>query len=141
MEFSCLCTFANKYSSTIGKIREKFRKDKGWGVEYQTTHGTKFLCFYNKPIVWDRTGNTFADIDQVYSPLLALGLRKQIEKRMKRKKCELCGTDDPTSNYKIHYIRSLKDIEGSREWERVMLKIRRKTLIVCPECYTEINRR
>jgi hypothetical protein len=36
-------------------------------------------------------------------------------------------------------IQSLKDLTGNRPWERVMLKMRRKTLIVCDECHRAMH--
>ena len=39
----------------------------------------------------------------------------------------------------MHHVRALKDLTGKNEWERIMLKMHRKTLAVCPECNAKIH--
>ena len=51
--------------------------------------------------------------------------------------CELCGKD--CRNLEIHQVKKLKDLKGNSEWEIIMRKRRRKTLVVCPECHKQIH--
>ena len=49
--------------------------------------------------------------------------------RLKNGICELCGVE--TKEIVMHHVRRLKDLKGETEWERVMLRIRRKSLALC----------
>nr|WP_295971196.1 reverse transcriptase/maturase family protein [uncultured Bacillus sp.] len=46
MEYSCLKTLANKYKSTVAKMKTKYKQGKYWGIKYQTKHGEKIAYFY-----------------------------------------------------------------------------------------------
>lgn len=46
MEYSCLKTLANKYKSSVAKMKVKFKQGKYWGVKYQTKQGEKIAYFY-----------------------------------------------------------------------------------------------
>lgn len=46
MEYSCLKTFANKYKSSVAKMKVKFKKGKYWGITYQTKQGERIAYFY-----------------------------------------------------------------------------------------------
>ncbi len=48
MEYSCLKTLANKYKSTVKKIRTKYRQGKYWGVKIDTGAEEKLILFYNE---------------------------------------------------------------------------------------------
>lgn len=34
----------------------------------------------------------------------------------------------------MHHVRTLKELKGKNDWERKMLYMHRKTLVVCAEC-------
>ena len=51
-------------------------------------------------------------------------------------KCELCGKE---GNVVSHHVRKLSELRGKTEWERKMLKMHRKSLIVCAECHNMIH--
>lgn len=46
MEYSCLKTLANKYKSSVAKMKTKFKQGKHWGVKYETKQGEKIAYFY-----------------------------------------------------------------------------------------------
>ena len=48
MKFSMFKTFGAKYRLSIGKVRNKYRVGKDFGVTYQTKHGWKTLLYYNE---------------------------------------------------------------------------------------------
>ena len=56
--------------------------------------------------------------------------------RLTANKCELCGKE---GNVVSHHVRKLSDLRGKTEWERKMLKMHRKSLIVCAECHNMIH--
>ena len=61
-----------------------------------------------------------------------------LEKRLKAKVCELCGTTE-SERYEIHHINKLKNLKGKEPWEIAMLAKRRKTLVVCVRCHHLIH--
>ena len=40
----------------------------------------------------------------------------------------------------MHHVRTLKELKGKKDWERKMLYMHRKTLVVCAECNAKIQR-
>jgi hypothetical protein len=65
----------------------------------------------------------------------------ELLKRLLADECELCGSK---KNVEVHHIRKLADIKrkGQNEkpqWVKNMIARRRKTLIVCKECHTNIH--
>jgi group II intron reverse transcriptase/maturase len=69
------------------------------------------------------------------------GKRSEVVQRLLAGKCELCGTEGTVH---VHHIRKLADIDrpGRRPkavWEKIMAARRRKTLVVCTECHTDIH--
>ena len=60
-----------------------------------------------------------------------------IQKRLFAQTCELCGTH---SKYvKVYHAGSMKELDLSTPWGKKMMDIRRKTLVVCKECYNTIH--
>ena len=60
-----------------------------------------------------------------------------LARKLKTKTCELCG--GYCTELEIHQVKKLKSLKGNSEWERLMLKRRRKTLAVCPKCHEQIH--
>lgn len=61
-----------------------------------------------------------------------------IRARLQGGVCELCGYKGK-SNYEVHHVSSVKDLEGNKHWEQIMKKRNRKTLVVCEECHKTIH--
>ena len=51
--------------------------------------------------------------------------------------CEWCGKY--TTDVVMHQVRTLKDLDRSLPWIAHMIKINRKTLVVCPQCHEMIH--
>lgn len=65
----------------------------------------------------------------------------ELIKRLIAQECELCGSKE---NIEVHHIQKLANLKnkGQREkprWMQVMASRRRKTLIVCKDCHTNIH--
>ena len=62
--------------------------------------------------------------------------RKELKKRLLRRKCELCETGTTVA---VHQIAGLKKLgepgSGQPAWAALMAKMRRTTLIVCADCH------
>ena len=64
-----------------------------------------------------------------------------IVKRLLATKCETCGA---TGDCEVHHIRKMADLhkDGRREkpmWMQHMIRIKRKTLVVCRSCHEDIH--
>jgi group II intron reverse transcriptase/maturase len=66
--------------------------------------------------------------------------RKELEKRLGKRKCELCGTGATVA---VHQVTGLKTLgesgPGQPAWAVLMARMRRKTLIVCAACHEWIH--
>ncbi len=140
MEYSCLKTIANKHKSTVSKTKEKYRNGKGnWGIPYETKTENK-ICNFVKNNECKKDDISYLDKIPTYALNYAY-TRTKFEQRLKAKECELCGTTT-AENYEVHHVNKVKNLKGKKEWEKVMIAKRRKTLILCKEChYTIHNRR
>lgn len=136
MEYSCLKTLAAKHKSKISKVVAMYKDGTGeWGIPYETKKKAKRRYFANymdckdAKISADCISNAAIIYGQSVTPL---------EKRLKARICELCGTTE-SERYEIHHINKLKNLKGKEPWEIAMLAKRRKTLIVCEHCHHLIH--
>ena len=134
MEYSCLKTLASKHNSTTSKLLKKFRLDDGWGVPYETKYGTKYARI---PKLADcKAGKMMFDRDPwVFKPS-SVSQMSQI-KRLEAGVCELCGRG--SGSCKIFHAGKMKNLKSTTNWGKKMQHMKRKTLIVCPECYRRIH--
>lgn len=136
MKYSCLKTLAAKHKSSISKVVAMYKDGKGdWGVPYETKAGAKRRYFA-----------TYIDCKEAKNPTDIISNAAIIygqsvttlEKRLKARVCELCGTTE-SDHYEIHHVNKLKNLKGREQWEIAMLAKRRKTLVVCEKCHHEIH--
>lgn len=135
MEYSMFKTFAGKFNITVAQAKTKYMRDGVFSVEYMTKTGPRRVTFYNGGFPRTKAPLT-ADID--CKPEYAINHKpRELFFRIKAAMCELCGKEQtPVS---VHQVKCLKDLSGNLPWERVMMKKRRKTLIVCEECHQSIH--
>lgn len=138
MEYSCLKTLANKYKTSVAKMKVKFKKGKYWGVTYQTKQGERIAYFYKDGFEKKKESNK-AEIDQLPNLYVYQG-RNDLEKRLSAKQCELCGDSHPDTKVEIHHVNKIKNLKGKKYWEWTMLAKQRKTLVVCIKCHKEIHK-
>ena len=135
MHYSMLKTFANKYRTTANKMKQKYFRNGRFTVIYKTKSGMKESVFYRGPFIRkDKPNVPQADILPAYK---RYDKPNRIAAKLRSKTCELCG--QYTNDVEIHQVKRLKSLSGKYEWEKVMLKNRRKTLAVCPACHREIH--
>lgn len=134
-EYSMYKTFTLKYRITMTKAKLKFTKNGILSVPYETKTGIKYATFYNggfskskKPM--QASDDIIPDYAELYRP-------KELYRRFKKQKCELCGKEN--TDVKVHQVASLKDINNNYEWGKLMKNRNRKTLIVCRECHRLIT--
>lgn len=135
MEYSLYKTIAAKYRITMTKAKLKYTKDKVFSVPYETRTGTKSAVFYNKGFTRIKTPlYDSLDITPEYSHLYK---PRELFRRYKTGKCELCGKK--CDDVAVHQVNSLLELKDNTEWEKLMKKKHRKTLIVCEECHRLIH--
>lgn len=136
MKYSCLKTLASKHKSSISKVIAMFKDGKGdWGIPYETKAGAKRRYFVNYIDCKEAKNPT----DIISNAAVIYGQSvTTLEKRLKARVCELCGTAE-SDHYEIHHVNKLKNLKGRKQWEIAMLAKRRKTLVVCEKCHHEIH--
>ena len=134
MRFSMLKTFAQKLNSSVRTITNKYREDDKFVVWYTDKKGErKPRVFYNEGFkrITDLGTQKCDNLPYLFNtPSMSL------VERLTANKCELCGKE---GNVVSHHVRKLSELRGKTEWERKMLKMHRKSLIVCAECHNMIH--
>lgn len=135
MEYSMFKTIAQKQNSTLGKTIKKLRKGKDFIISYVDNKGQKRVrVLYNEGFRKKTAQWYTAQCDNI--PNTNITPYPSLIERLKAEKCELCGAEGETTMY---HVRTLKDLKGTNEWERLMIKKHRKTLAVCETCNAKIH--
>jgi RNA-directed DNA polymerase len=150
-------TLACKHKTTTRKIREqlmrnpnqKCRNSGSGGKEYysvkvQLKSGDikEYKLFRLRD--WDYQAiqsGLFkeAKVDTQATPLRYM-VRTELIDRLFGNECEYCGSSGNSQHYEVHHIRKLSDIkEGKQEWQQLMIARRRKTLILCSNCHSQLH--
>lgn len=123
-----------KLNSSVRTITDKYREDDKFVVWYTDKKGErKPRVFYNEGFkrITDLGTQKCDNLPYLFNtPSMSL------VERLTANKCELCGKE---GNVVSHHVRKLSDLRGKTEWERKMLKMHRKSLIVCAECHNMIH--
>lgn len=135
MEYSMYKTIAIKMRCSAAKIKRKYTKNRIFGIEYETKHGLKRAKLYHDG--FRKSVPTKADMD-IQPDYKAAVRPKEVIARFMTGYCELCCKNERP--VLIHQVKRLKDLSGNELWEQFMLRKRRKTLIVCEDCYKTINK-
>lgn len=138
MEYSLYKTFACKYRCSMVKAKLRFWRDGIYSIPYVTPSGTeKNIEFYHgrfckKQGIRDNKVDIPAKSVSIYNygP-------KELIVRLLKGKCELCGNQDDLP--KAYQVKKLSELHKNIEWEALMIKKRRKTLILCRDCYARIH--
>ena len=141
MKYSMYKTFAGKYKSTVNRIKKRYYRGGKFCVEYMTKKGPKQRFIFDGPLVC-KLKSCKAKLPWIENVEVLPAYKKYdkpntLSTRLKKRRCELC--EKYTTTPEIHQVKKLKLLKGEHEWEKKMLEIRRKTLIVCPECHKSIH--
>ncbi len=136
MEYSMYKTYACKYKTNKGKIIEKYTRNKEFAIEYETKSGKKKCIFYNGGFKKQELSTICTDTLPQYQKY---DRPNSIAGRLKRGICEYCGIN--SDDIRMHHVNKLKELKGEKAWEQLMIKKRRKTLAVCPQCHKKIHDR
>jgi retron-type reverse transcriptase len=132
VESSLLRTLANKYKSTVTKMATKYKRN-GELIIISNSREYKFfrLKTLKKPSLYD-PDTIIVDTFMNYNK------RTTLEQRIAANECEYCGKQD--GYFEVHHIRKLKDIsKGKANWQKQMIAMRRKTLVLCVECHDKLH--
>jgi group II intron reverse transcriptase/maturase len=135
MRGSLLKTLAAKYSSTVMKMITKYARNGVIGVEYFTKVGKQHREFYHDGFEKNEVV-LYGDVD-VLPEYKHHSRPNSLAARLRAGVCEMCGTK--TREIHMHHVKRLKDLTGKTEFELLMMKKRRKSLALCPECFKRVK--
>lgn len=134
MKMSMLKTLGWKLNTSARKVRQKYQKDKDFVIPYNDAKGKqKYRVFYNEGF---KKRNAQFDVDYDKLPQTMYVPYSSLVERLKDGRCELCGKEGKVV---MHHVRTLTKLKGNNEWEKLMLKRHRKTLVVCEDCNSMIQ--
>ena len=138
MEYSMYKTFACKYRTTKADIIERYRLGKDFAVKYKDYKGNEKVRVFWKGSLARNDFPKDAEVDIVFSSKpVTYKNNPSLAKRLKANTCEWCGKY--TADVVMHQVRTLKDLDKSLPWNAHMIKINRKTLVVCSQCHEKIH--
>lgn len=134
MKMSMFKTLGWKLNTSARKVRQKYQKDKDFVIPYNDAKGEqKYRVFYNEGF---KKRNAQFDVDYDKLPQTMYVPYPSLVERLKDGRCELCGKEGKVV---MHHVRNLTKLKGCNEWEKLMLKRHRKTLVVCEDCNSMIQ--
>lgn len=134
MKMSMFKTLGWKLNTSARKVRQKYQKDKDFVIPYNDAKGKqKYRVFYNESF---KKRNAQFDVDYDKLPQTMYVPYPSLVERLKDGRCELCGKEGKVV---MHHVRTLTKLKGNNEWEKLMLKRHRKTLVVCEDCNSMIQ--
>jgi len=137
MEGSMLKTFAAKFDTSVSKIKKKYKVDGVFGAYYYTKAGRKRCEFYHDGFERKKSSDADPTTLDILPQYRKYERKNGLAKRLKAGKCELCHAE--TDEIRMHHVKRLKDLTGSTEAERLMLKMHRKSLALCPTCFEMVQ--
>ena len=133
--YSLLKTLAGKHRTYVSEIKKRYMKDGILKIPYVTKSGPKVCEFYHDGFRKQQRG--YDNVSDILPVNKKYDGRFTIINRIKAGKCELCGAN---ADYLImHHVRTLKQLTGKDEYEKKMLDIHRKSLALCPTCYSNLH--
>jgi hypothetical protein len=132
MRYSLLKTYAGKYRTIVKDIKRRYMRGGVFRVPYSTKAGPKVCEFYHGGFRKQEQG--FDNAQDTLPQYLRYDGRNTLANRLRAGVCEMCG--GRTEDIRMHHVRSLKKLTGKTESERLMMKMRRKSLALCPDCFT-----
>ena len=148
METSLSKTLAHKFKISVSKVYRRYsgkRTVDGYTyktlqVEIPTETGTSLVYWGAIPLKVEKVGSAkLYDEKRVDMKIHYTDLTL----RLKANVCEICGA---TEHIEVHHVRKLSDLKhkwaGRKEkpiWVQRMIRLHRKTLIVCRGCHMDIH--
>ena len=135
MRYSFYKTLAMKLNSSSKKIVTRYKQGRDIAIPYIGKGGeTKYRMFYNDGFARQQPSKDAA-CDNL--PNLFVTPYPTLAERLIERKCELCGATNVDTV--MYQVRKLTELEPNTEWNKLMLKKWRKTLVVCKCCNKKIH--
>ncbi len=144
MDTSLTKTLAHKLKVSVSKVYRKY--ETTWEINGKKYKGLQVTIEREgkKPLVakwggisltWDPKASLKDQTQTIWSG------RTELEERLLADICENCGSNE---NIGVHHIRTLKDLERftgreKPDWVKVMAARRRKTMVLCRTCHTDVH--
>jgi len=135
MRGSLLKTLAAKYDSSVMKMVTKYTRNSVIGVDYYNKAGKQRCEFYHDGFT-KKEEPLFGDVD-VMPEYKRYERPNGLAARLKSGVCEACGAR--TDEIHMHHVKRLKDLTGKTEFELLMIKKHRKSLALCPDCFSRVK--
>jgi len=148
METALTKTLAHKFKISVPQVYKKYRGQrtvdgrnyKTLQVDVPTNKGSTTIYWGAVPMRVVKPGAKPLDDLKKRDMLLHTN---DLVKRLKANVCELCGS---TQNCEVHHVRKLADLKrrwaGRKDkpaWVHSMIRMHRKTLVVCQTCHRKIH--
>ena len=132
---SLLKTLAGKHKTKVRKVARSLRHGKDYGLWVNQGKKRNFIRVYSlRKLLKPGLGAT---VDVKPDVTKFLFTRSELMERLNRNTCEYCGK---VGGYtEAHHVKKLKDVKDEPGWKRVMISMRRKVIIVCTDCHTQIH--
>lgn len=126
-----------KHKSSVAKIKNLYKAGHSWDVPYQCKNGAtqRMMIVLFKNLQKEKVYSKDYDLIRYHN---YYNTRTTLDKRLNASKCELCGKTGNVS-LEIHHINKVKNLKEHRDWEKVMIARKWKTLVVCKECHLKIH--
>ncbi len=135
MEYSMYKTMACKLNSTIGGVKDKYRRGKDFVIPYVDSKGrNRCRVLYNGGFRKHKMAYEDAICDNI--PNTMFTPQPTLVERLMERHCEMCGAEGKTV---MHHVRTLTTLKGENQWDKLMLNRHRKTLAVCESCNAKIQ--
>ncbi len=128
MKYSLMKTLAGKHNCSVRKIMQKHSHDGRFRINFSTDAKPKTIYLYDygfrkQPIITRKSVKHQSH---------------ELTSRLLSHQCEWCGNSD--LNVSTHQVRKLSELSGVTAWERKMIKLNRKTLVLCPVCHDKLHK-
>ena len=123
---------AAKHRTNVSVIKKRHMVNGVLRIPYDTTKGRKYCEFYHDgfrkhSVGYDNVADVMPSYNRKYDS------RHTIVNRIKAGVCEICG--EHADYLCMHHVKTLKSLKGRDIFEQKMLKMRRKSLALCPDCF------
>lgn len=127
-------TLAGKHHTSVRTIVRKMKSGKGY-VWRCTGRDGKPRAFtvqrFGDLLKQQASGG--ADVDDPPNTIVLRAARTRLIDRLSANVCEYCGKHD--DYFEVHHIRKMKDLTGKKAWEKHMIALRRKTMVLRIQCH------
>lgn len=137
MERSLIKTLSCKYrESSRRKILQKYSHNGRICVKYDNKQGEQVIRYFNEKS-YKKVKFSYNNIVEDSLPKPIRHSRTSLIERLQAKECEYCKAINVP--LEIHHVKKLKDLEGKKMWEKVMISRRRKTIALCISCHHKLH--